>query len=160
MTHNTEGALEPKGMIIVHDLYLRGCEAAAAGRFTEALRKYETAFSADKSNSQLIGQLVSLLKVESTPAEATELLLRRNDESVPLPAPYDVGLRVQLGIALGRSGDLAGAERLLAAALSIDPDDRDANFYYAHALLMQGKPADRAQPFLDKAGKQQDDDVL
>lgn len=160
MEYPAHRALDPKDMIAVHTLYLQGRNHVAQGEPRSALRKYQAALAADRSNPQVLTQLVELLNVDGTRRDATETLANRLAEPVPLPAPYDVTLRVQLGIAMGKIENFTEAERLLGEAVRLDPDDRDANFYYAHALLLQGKPPEQAQPFLDRAREVSDVDAL
>jgi len=152
LDHDADAARDPKEFVYVHELYVRGRESVAQGRFDQALRQFESAFGADPDNPQLIQQFVRLLNFDATRARAGEILLKRLAETRPLPDPLGVEVRVQLAIMMGRAERFVRAEQLLSDALALDPDDRDANFYYAHALLMQGKSPRLAQPYLDKAG--------
>lgn len=149
--YDAQDARDPKDLIYVHELYVRGREAVASGDLEKGLHQYEAAFGADPDNPQLIGQLVRLLNFEAVRDRAAGILLARLDQNRPLPAPLGVQVRVQVAIVMGREKRFADAEKLLQEALELDPMDRDANFYYANALLMQGKPPRLAQPYLDKA---------
>jgi len=153
------GAPDPKDMYEVHRNYILGRDAAATGRYDEALRYYEAAFRADRNNPQVMIQLVELLNVPAAREAARQLLVQRVDEPQPIPEPYGVKLRVQLAVSFGQDSRFAEAARLLEAALKLDPDDHDANFYYGHTLLKQGAPAAQAQPYLDKARQMEKGDA-
>lgn len=153
LQYDARDARDPKDFVYVHELYVRGRASIARGDLDEGLQQYKTAFGADPDNPQLIGQFVRLLNVEGARDRASAILLARLDEDRPMPAPLGVSVRVQLAIMMGREKRFADAEKLLQKALELDPNDHDANYYYAQALLMMGKPSSLAQPYLDKAEK-------
>jgi Flp pilus assembly protein TadD len=57
--------------------------------------------------------------------------------------PNDVGVRVNLGAALQRTGDLAGAEREYRAAISLEPERDEAHSNIGAVLFQEGR-ADQA----------------
>jgi tetratricopeptide (TPR) repeat protein len=65
-------------------------------------------------------------------------------------SPGNAYVQKQLGIALYRSGDVAGAQALFERLLKWRPDAPDLNFYLGDTLLHAQKPQD-AIPFLQKA---------
>ena len=65
-------------------------------------------------------------------------------------SPGNTYVEKQLGIALYKSGDVAGAQVLFEALLKHQPGAPDLNFYLGDTLLHAQKPQD-ALPFLQKA---------
>ncbi|HEV2380065.1 MAG TPA: tetratricopeptide repeat protein [Terriglobia bacterium] len=71
------------------------------------------------------------------------------DEALAL-SPDNAYVEKQLGVALYKSGDVAGAQTLFERLLKWQPDAADLNFYLGDTLLHAQKPQD-ALPFLEKA---------
>lgn len=65
-------------------------------------------------------------------------------------SPGNTYVQKQLGIALYKSGDVAGAQTLFERLLKLQPEAADLNFYLGDTLLHAQKPQD-AIPFLQKA---------
>jgi predicted Zn-dependent protease len=65
-------------------------------------------------------------------------------------SPGNTYVEKQLGVALYKSGDVAGAQVLFEGLLKQEPDAPDLNFYLGDTLLHAQKPQD-ALPFLQKA---------
>ena len=70
-------------------------------------------------------------------------LLREAVEIAPAVASY----WNSLGMVLGASGDLAGAERAFDAALTRDPRNAEYTYNRGLALMRQGRSADAAAAF-------------
>lgn len=111
--------IDPRdGLRALSGEFALGAQAFGAGDFAAAVRHFERARDALPRSAQLRGLLGTSLLWLGRAREATDVL----DEAARL-APEVASFRALESTCRRIAGDLPGAERALAAALVLDPDD-------------------------------------
>jgi Flp pilus assembly protein TadD len=107
----------------------------------QARPEYERAVALDPKMAEAHLNL-GILLLEKDPAQAAASLKK----AVEL-LPSQSRPRFLLGVALERSGDVAGAADSFEAASHLDPNDNDGLIHFGNALLQLKKPAEAEKKF-------------
>jgi Tfp pilus assembly protein PilF len=94
-----------------------GLSYVDAGRTSEAIAAYDRALAVDPLDARVLNNLGAVYNNLRRPESARPLLRRAVARE-----PRFLEAQMNLGVAEAMAGDLAGAERAFAAALSIQPD--------------------------------------
>jgi tetratricopeptide (TPR) repeat protein len=116
-------------------------------RDDEARAEYERCVALDPKMAE--GHLnLGILLIEKDPAAAAASL-RKAVELLPSQSRP----RFLLGMALERSGDLAGAAESFEAACSLDPADAESRIHLGRVLLQLKRPAEAEKQFRQVLGR-------
>lgn len=127
---------------------LHGDRYAQAGNWKAAMAAYREAIDRDSHLSGIHFQLAEILSISADPvqrAEAEPEYRKALDDN-----PRDEKSECRLGDLDAQRSDIPSALQHYQRALSLQPDDPDANEGYAMALLASNSPAD-SRKYLERA---------
>ncbi len=133
-------------------LFARGRELMAAGRYAEAVPVYRQLSAAVPGSP---GVLLNLGIALHLSGQSREALAPLQEAAKRDPASYPAAL--MLGAARLRTGEPRSAVAPLRAAVRLRPDEREARSLLADALLAQGRHAE-AEPQLEALARLAPDD--
>lgn len=114
----------------------------AAGRSTDAMTLFQQVLNDDIGAYMAHVRIASMFEAQRNYVEAV-----KSREYAVNANPDDASLLMDLGITLGKAGDMAGAEERLRQALAQNPRDVRPLFWLGVATQAQGKTAEAREAF-------------